>query len=603
MPAGRPDWTQTSTRREGRYLLGPLLGHGGMGDVVQAWDTVLNRVVALKILTQVDPASMVRFVHEAQLQARLEHPGICRIYDIEIQGGIPRIAMQWIQGPTLEDASPDLSLEACVTLAAEMAQTLAFAHRHGLVHRDIKPGNVLLEPLEDGTWRPVLCDFGLALALQESQLTQPNALTGTPAYMAPEQIRGDRRLVGPATDVYALGGTLYFLLVGRPPCVATATREMIRVKQELRFPSPRVLEPSVPADLEAILLRCLQPEVELRYPSMEALAEALWNVLGGRRTVAVPPRRRPWGRIAGIAVMGLLAGGLSLSAWKNRRPAETINQAYLEARDLEQALAMERARGPHDLRPALRRLRPSGDAPLARGALELALERFPEARADLASAWSQGATRPETAFGLGIACAECWLRPRREGIGHGNGADPALKREAAAWFQRARGLGQDRRELAQAMVAFLDQDLVGALAHARASQAARPWSEEAPLLGSRILLHQASLGEQAGHPAWAQAAYLQAAAWLEAPLREAPSDLRIHHANLVARLGLARFACQAGQLAPPDLAHLETLAARALDLDPEDPQAQADWREVQAFKAHTQAEGGHAQKRRSAPPL
>jgi eukaryotic-like serine/threonine-protein kinase len=583
-PPGRPEWTQTSTRREGRYLLGPLLGHGGMGDVVQAWDTVLNRIVALKILTQVDPASMVRFVHEAQLQARLEHPGICRIYDIEVQGGVPRIAMQWIQGPTLEDASPDLPLETCVTLVAEMAQTLAFAHRHGLVHRDIKPGNVLLEPLEDGSWRPVLCDFGLALALQESQLTQPNALTGTPAYMAPEQVRGDRRLVGPATDVYALGGTLYFLLVGRPPCVATVTREMIRVKRELRFPSPRMLEPSVPADLEAILLRCLQPEVEERYPSMEALAEDLWSILGGPRPAMAPPRRRPWGRIVGIAAMGLLATGLSMSAWRERHPAEAINEAYLEAHDLEQALAVERARAAHDLRPALGRLRPRGEADpsgaLVRGSMELALERFPEARADLAQAWSQGATRPETAFGLGMACAEGWLGPPREG----NQPDPALKREAAAWFQRARGLSPDRRELAQAMVAFLDQDLDGALAHARASQTAQPWSEEAPLLGSRILLRQASLGEQAGHPAWAQAAYLQATAWLDEPLRRTPSDPRLHHVNLRARLGLARLARQTDQDSPADQTALETLAARALALDPEDPRAREDWQEVQAFR-------------------
>lgn len=588
-PAGRPGWTETSTRREGRYLLGPLLGNGGMGDVFEAWDTVLNRVVALKILTQAEPAAMIRFVHEAQLQARLEHPGICRIYDIEVRDGIPRIAMQRVPGPTLEEASPDLTLEACITLTAEVAETLAHAHRHGLIHRDVKPGNILLEPLDDGGLRPVLCDFGLALALQESGLTQPNALTGTPAYMAPEQVRGDRSLVGPATDVYALGGTLYFLLAGRPPCISTVTREMLRVKKERRFPAPRALEPSVPAELEAILLRCLAPDTLDRYPSMEDLARDLWACLGIRRPAIAPrPRPRAWPRLAGAAALGLLALLLTVpGAWTHR--AEASNRQYLEARNLEEGLGAERARDVHDVRDALRRLRQARDAAsapdLCRGTADLCLGRYPEARAELARAWSAGGDRPETAFALGMACAEAWQEAAMEAAWRGLSPAADLNREAVAWFQRAHGLSLDREELAQGTFAFLVQDLPSALAHARASQNANPWRAEAALLGVRVLVRQAWRAERSGDPAHAADTLRQATAWAAESLRGAPSDTRLHHALLTARLALARLDRTAGRLTLPDLASLETLAARALQVDPEAPAAQGDWLALQSLKA------------------
>ncbi|NTV76247.1 MAG: serine/threonine protein kinase, partial [Holophaga sp.] len=430
-PSLRPDWYEKG-RKDGRYVLGPLLGHGGMGDVVEAWDTILGRVVALKILNHAEPAAMVRFMHEAQLQAKLEHPNICRIYDIEAHEGVPRIAMQLVRGPTLEDATNDLELEEIVALIAQVAETLEDAHRHGLIHRDIKPGNVILEPLPGGGWKPILCDFGLALHVDASVLTLPNALTGTPAYMAPEQVRGDRRHIGPATDVYALGGTLYFLLVGRPPCVSTVTQEMLKVKKERRFPTPRALEPSIPEALEAILLRCLAPVPADRYPTMEALAADLWGFLGRA------PRRsaRKWRSLAATAAALGLVAGLGGLAWQRaasqERSAERFNRAAQEASNLLAGLRYEQEQPLHDTRSALARIRAVRDATaapaddpawaLVRGTADYCLDDLPSARAELEKAIARGPALPGTAYLLGIVCARQWLELEQQPAQRGQAA-------------------------------------------------------------------------------------------------------------------------------------------------------------------------------------
>jgi len=213
----QPAWLEGQGRKEGRYVIGPLLGHGAMGEVYEAWDIVLARPVALKILQDLEPAAMIRFMNEAQLQARLDYPNICKIYDVDASNGTPRIAMQLIRGPNLEDAAEDLSLEEVVSILAQVAEAVHGAHLVNLIHRDIKPSNILLRWKENQGWVPFICDFGLAMALDGPSVTQPLAMTGTPAYMAPEQVRGDRSLVGPPTDVYGIGSTLYFALVGRPP--------------------------------------------------------------------------------------------------------------------------------------------------------------------------------------------------------------------------------------------------------------------------------------------------------------------------------------------------------------------------------------------------
>jgi serine/threonine-protein kinase len=170
----QPDWLDSERPRLGRYVLGPLLGRGGMGEVVEAWDVVLCRTVALKVLKNLEATAVIRFMHEAQIQARIVHPNICRIYDVDASEGNVKIAMQLVRGPNLEQAARDLSITEVVSLMAQVAEAIHAAHRLKLIHRDLKPSNILLERGEDGRWFPYICDFGLAMAMDEPSLTYTN---------------------------------------------------------------------------------------------------------------------------------------------------------------------------------------------------------------------------------------------------------------------------------------------------------------------------------------------------------------------------------------------------------------------------------------------
>jgi len=221
-PLHQPEWLEVHQPSIGRYILGPILGMGGAGEVREAWDVVLCRTVALKVLRKMEPVGLIRFMHEAQIQSRLVHPNICRIYDVDNSGGVPKIAMQLVRGPTLAQLAPELTVRQIAVILAQVAEAIHAAHRLQLIHRDLKPSNILLERDPGGAWIPFVCDFGLAMVLDEPSITLGPGLLGTPAFMAPEQITGDRRLVGPATDVYALGATLHFALYGEAPRPAPA---------------------------------------------------------------------------------------------------------------------------------------------------------------------------------------------------------------------------------------------------------------------------------------------------------------------------------------------------------------------------------------------
>ena len=197
VPHLQPKWLGAQLPREGRYVLGPVLGQGGVGEVREAWDVVLCRTVALKTLRKMDPGSLIRFMHEARLQSRLAHPNICQIFDVDSSESAPRIAMQLVRGPTLADACGDLTVAEIVQILAQVAEAVHAAHRVKLIHRDLKPSNILLDRGPQGIWTPYVCDFGLAMDVDEPTMTAPQWVHGTPAYMAPEQVRGDRSRIGP----------------------------------------------------------------------------------------------------------------------------------------------------------------------------------------------------------------------------------------------------------------------------------------------------------------------------------------------------------------------------------------------------------------------
>jgi WD40 repeat protein len=289
-------------RSLGRFRLLHRVGQGGFGSVWRAHDPDLDRVVALKVLhpgVQAAPQFLHRFQREARAAARLRHPGIVRLYEATTIGGVPVLVSDFIEGVTLgqlmELRRPTFRESA--ELVAQVAEALDYAHGEGVVHRDIKPGNIMIEPgrsprqpLAPG--RPVLVDFGLAVREEaEVVLTTEGQIVGTPAYMSPEQAAGHTREVGPRSDVYALGVVLYELLTGERPFRGSKVMLIHQVLHEEPRP-PRRVNDKVPRDLETVCLKVMAKAPARRYATAGALADDLRRWLRGE-----PVKARPVGRV------------------------------------------------------------------------------------------------------------------------------------------------------------------------------------------------------------------------------------------------------------------------------------------------------------------
>ena len=303
------------------------IGSGGVGEVLKAWDSDLGRWVALKTLLRDDPVTVERFSREARAQSRLDHPNICKVYEVgQGDDGRTVLVLQFIDGETLDVAATRMSLEEKIRVLRTVAEAVHFANAQGIIHRDLKPNNILVEVLEDGSSKPFVVDFGLASIEDTGFLTRTGEVLGTPAFMAPEQARGDNRSVDRRTDVYALGAILHFLLTGRPPFDAKTPVALLAqiIDQEPRHPG--ALDPDIPKDLGIIALACLQKDQRNRLDSAQALADELGRWLEGRSITTRPPgrvarlvrlvRRRPIASAAIViaAVALAFAGTISFSA-------------------------------------------------------------------------------------------------------------------------------------------------------------------------------------------------------------------------------------------------------------------------------------------------
>jgi serine/threonine protein kinase len=299
----------------GGYRLEERLGEGGMGVVFRATELALTRVVALKLIRPHlarDPRVRERFVREARRMAALEHPHVVPVYATGEVDGQLFLAMRFIEGVTLEDllaTEGPLSLARFVPLLAQVAAAIDAAHAHGLVHRDIKPGNVLLAGAR-GREQAYLTDFGLVKALAgETALTDPGGALGTPAYMAPEQVRD--RPVSAQTDVYALGCLCFEMLSGRLPFLAPDRLAILYAPLDEPPPSILAFRPDLPASVDAALQRALAKGPDARQRSAGVLAEEI-------AAAAAPQgrdqrrRRRAW--LVGALAGALIVGGAAVSA-------------------------------------------------------------------------------------------------------------------------------------------------------------------------------------------------------------------------------------------------------------------------------------------------
>jgi serine/threonine-protein kinase len=278
-----------ATLAEGRYLLERELGRGGMATVHLARDSELDRPVAVKVLAghlSGDEDLRERFVREARMAAGLSHPNVVQVFDAGEEDGRLFIVMEYVPGVTLADElsrAGRLAPAAAVDLALQACAGLEHAHETGLVHRDVKPGNLLLR--EDGALK--ITDFGIARAVEATQLTQIGSVLGTAAYLSPEQAAGER--VTAATDIYGLGVVLYELLTGRTPYVIDSLTDLVAAHRESTVTPVRELEPAVPEALEAAVMKCLARNPDYRPASAAALAHELAAASPEPPTVPLPP--------------------------------------------------------------------------------------------------------------------------------------------------------------------------------------------------------------------------------------------------------------------------------------------------------------------------
>ena len=328
---------------EGRYAIEREVGEGGMATVYLADDLRHERKVALKVLKP-ELAAVVgaeRFLAEIKTTANLQHPHILPLFDSGEADSFLFYVMPYVEGETLQgriDREKQLPVEEAVRITVAVANALDYAHQHRVVHRDIKPGNIMLQAGE-----PVVGDFGIALAVGAAggaRLTETGLSVGTPFYMSPEQATGDQ-LVGAATDIYALGAVLYELLIGDPPYMGSTAQAVLgKIIQGVPV-SARDTRPSVPANVDAAIRKALEKLPADRFKSAQEFAKALTDpafrhgdeALSGLRGASAGPWRTAAVAAAGLAV---LFGGLAIQA-RNRpehtHPVERFAVPFLEGQE------------------------------------------------------------------------------------------------------------------------------------------------------------------------------------------------------------------------------------------------------------------------------
>jgi serine/threonine-protein kinase len=599
------------------------IGAGGMGRVYRAHDPTLGRAVALKLIHHDEPRLAQRLLQEARAQARVEHPHVCRIYEAGEHQGRPYIAMQLVEGGTLKSLRGQLNVESAVRLMKQVAEGVHAAHRVGLIHRDLKPSNVLVERTEDGDLLPYVVDFGLARELDAPEATASGVL-GTPFYMSPEQAQGDGRGVDRRSDVYGLGATLYDVLAGRPPFEGDSSiGVLLKVIGEEPQPLGQ-LNASVPADVQTIVMKCLEKAPGRRYDSARALADDLGRYLDGEPIAARPalPLRRLLRRaqrhaalLSTIALALLaIAGALGLALRERLAAARRATLAAEFARIVEQAdwrLRAAHLAPLHDLRPEqtavrtlLARVRermtelgPEAQGPgeyaLGRGALGLG--ETATARAHLERAWQLGERGPEVAYALGLALTDQYRQELAVAASLGSAELREARRrtlgkelrDPALAYLRQTGGGDAQPEYVRALVAFHEGHPDEALQRAARARAQDPGLYQADLLRGEVEITRSRELHETGDAAGARQALEQAEAAYQAGADYARSDPE-------AREGLCQAQLQRLETlvyASPDLdaAHREAVAVceRAVQVDPGRAEPYAKLANIHRFQARS----------------
>lgn len=588
----------------GRYAPLAFIGDGGMGRVFKAFDQQLQRVVALKFLKRLEPEALDRFLLEGRAQAQIEHPHVANVYSVGQVEGQPYLAMRFVDGPSLKAALPTLSLEQKVRILRDVAEALHACHRLGIIHRDVKPTNVMLERTEAGEWWPFVMDFGLARELGSESLTVTGVIVGTPIYCSPEQVQGRMEEVDRRSDVYALGATLYECLCGAPPY--SAIGGLVELVRRISEDDPIALDkriPNLPRDLVTIVGKAMEKDPQRRYDSARALAEDLQRFLDGDpiqaraatvayRLATAVRRNRVLAAVIGISsilVLGLGALGLTLAV-KARVQAQSAQRFGREVEMMEGLLFKVYSLPLHDVRPGRRiveerlaRLRAElarqgrwsrGPGHLALGRGYMALGRHEEARTELEAAWRLSGSDPEVAHALGLTLARLY-QEELEGLRGKPRED--RKRElstshsgpALDLLRRSRGLPTESAAYVEGVIARVEERFSDALLLARQAQEQVPWSFEAWILEAdvhrdlaNLALTKGDFSEAEGQLDTAGRALAQA----QAIGRSAPAAYEGEVQRLATRFQLRT---DRGQGTPADRDAALGAVERALQADPE----------------------------------
>lgn len=514
-----------------RYAFESYLGEGGMGRVFKAFDLRLKRYVALKFVTGTVGGRTYRLVREAQALARIHHDNVCQVYEIgEVQGHL-YIAMQYIEGVTLDHVDVNqLTLREKVAIMKEAAEGLHAAHQTGIIHRDIKPANIMIQKKEDGSWSPILMDFGLAREPNDEGITRTGLIVGTPAYMAPEQATMDSEHLDRRTDIYSLGATMYNLFAGRAPFSGTTPLEIIRQVNE-KDPEPlRRLNPEIPEDLERVIMKCLEKQRERRYATTQELAQDLQRFLSGDAVLARPMsifhrkfRRILRSRAAMLVGMLLIAIALIYGIVNIRSRSEIqerlrlANEFSQEIRYIDEFMRHALTAPLHDIRKERlvirermkefeKRMNEAGPAGVGPGAYVmgrgyLALHEPETAREWLQKAINSNYRVPELDYTLGLALGEIYQRELEEAERIANKElRESRKKElgklyrepAISLLSSTRNLQMEAADYAEALIAFYDRQYSKSLEKSSAALEKIPWLYEAQILEGKVYSAQAN---------------------------------------------------------------------------------------------------------------
>jgi serine/threonine-protein kinase len=592
-----------------RYDIKRLIGKGGMGEIYKAYDPRLKRFVALKFLWHANPENVKRFLREAQAQAKVKHENICKVYEVGEAEGKSYIAMQYIDGKALDKKSPDMTLEQKVKIVKQAAEALHEAHRMGLIHRDIKPGNIIIEQQKNGELKPFILDFGVAREVADPRLTTTGVVMGTPGYMAPEQARGDHHKVDRRTDIYALGVTLYQLLSDKIPFTGDNPIDVImKVINDEALRLNRV-EPAVPQDLNTIVMKCIEKDPSRRYDSARSLAEDLQRYLDDEpilakqtsRVYRLKKRIRKHKTLSAVILIAMLIilvlAGFGVNVlMESRERAAIAHWSGQKIKEFETIMRFAYMRPLHNtsrekeivkqkIKEIIEEMNRAGSVAegpahyvLGRGFMSL--HDIKKARLYLEKAWTDRYREPHVAYALGLVLGRVYQRELEELEGI---KDQKLLRErmreivrnyrlpALKYLKLSQGVSLETPFYIEGLMAFYEDRYNKALKYTRNAYDQAPWLYEAHRLEGDIHAKIARNKRRSGEIEDALIYYEDAEKSYEIAIAVARSDPLSYGGLAVVRAGMLTLHMQKGKPAGKLMEKLQDACNHAVAADPDFP--------------------------------